>query len=282
MKHLRRILILVILFGAINGLQAQDGLIPLNRDYYHMMDRLDITDSGTVVFHTSQKPYRRLKVGNYVKAKIIDWEKRYPTDSTGAYLFYDKFSNSMYDLQYVGKDNWEYSDKGWRGKPWRNVQAGRKFPNGLYNTLASAYSVQEDNFTLSANPVLGFAKAWDNGSSDNLYENTRGFQIRGSIGKKVGFYTFVSENQFRYPSYYRNQIDSQGVIPGVGFYKKFKDTGHDFFNARGYITFSPIKEIAVQFGHDQNFIGDGYRSLIWSDNAKENLFLKFQTGVWKI
>jgi hypothetical protein len=282
MKYLSQILTMVILLGASGKLLAQDGMVPLNRDYYHMMDRLDITDSGQVSFHTAHKPYRRQKLGNYVQKKIIGHKLTYPTDSTGVFLYYDRFLGASYDLQYLGKDNWEYCKTSRSGRPWWKPQEGRKFPRGFYHTTASAYSVNEENFTLSANPVLGFVKTWDNGSGDNIYQNTRGFQIRGGIGKKVGFYTFVSENQFRYPEYYRNQIDTQGVIPGVGFYKRFKQTGHDFFNARGYITFSPIEEIAVQFGHDQNFIGDGYRSLIWSDNAKENLFLKLQTEVWKI
>jgi hypothetical protein len=38
----------------------------------------------------------------------------------------------------------------------------------------------------------------------------------------------------------------------------------------------------LQFGHDKNFIGNGYRSLILSDYAKEYPFLKLITQVWKI
>ncbi len=36
-----------------------------------------------------------------------------------------------------------------------------------------------------------------------------------------------------------------------------------------------------QFGHDRNFIGNGYRSLILSDFATNYLFVKTQTKVWR-
>lgn len=264
---------------------SQDAFAPLNRDYYHMVDRLDVMDSGNTAFYTSHKPYRRMKLGNYVQPKLYQHENLWNSlaDSSGG-IVSDSVPMDladMYDLQFLGKDNWEYSRIGWRGKSWRKNKRFDRLP-GILNTNASVYSVDEDNFTLSINPVLGLSKSFDSDDDANLFQNTRGVQARGAVGGKVGFYAFVSENQVVYPHFYRNQIDSTGVIPGVGFHKAFKEDGRDFFQARGYVTFSPIDEIAVQFGHDQNFIGDGYRSLIWSDNAKENLFLKLQTEVWKV
>jgi hypothetical protein len=38
---------------------------------------------------------------------------------------------------------------------------------------------------------------------------------------------------------------------------------------------------AVQFGHGKNFIGDGYRSLLLSDNTFNYPYLKVQTTFWK-
>jgi hypothetical protein len=39
--------------------------------------------------------------------------------------------------------------------------------------------------------------------------------------------------------------------------------------------------VNIQLGHDRNFIGNGYRSLILADYAAPNLFLKLNTKVWK-
>jgi hypothetical protein len=40
----------------------------------------------------------------------------------------------------------------------------------------------------------------------------------------------------------------------------------------GYISFNATKHINFQFGHDRQFWGDGYRSLIWSDFGPPVLF----------
>jgi hypothetical protein len=72
------------------------------------------------------------------------------------------------------------------------------------------------------------------------------------------------------------------AVPGVGFYKPFKTSGTDYFDARGYITVKAAGAIDVQFGYDKNFIGNGYRSLFLSDWGNSNLFLKLNTRIWKI
>ena len=39
---------------------------------------------------------------------------------------------------------------------------------------------------------------------------------------------------------------------------------------------------AIQFGHGKHFIGDGYRSLLLSDNAFNYPFLRIQTSFWRV
>ena len=63
--------------------------------------------------------------------------------------------------------------------------------------------------------------------------------------------------------------------------KIFKEEGFDYLSSHGYITFNATKNIAVQFGQDKIFIGDGIRSLIWSNNAKDHLMLKINTKIWR-
>jgi hypothetical protein len=72
-------------------------------------------------------------------------------------------------------------------------------------------------------------------------------------------------------------------IPHEGFWKRYKDgKGVDFLQARGYITFEATRHINLQFGHDRFFIGNGYRSLVYSDFPPPALFLKGNVKVWKI
>ncbi|MDX5438094.1 MAG: hypothetical protein LPK03_12910, partial [Pontibacter sp.] len=72
------------------------------------------------------------------------------------------------------------------------------------------------------------------------------------------------------------------MVPHEGFWKDFKEDGTDFITARGYLNYALSKHVEVQLGHDRHFIGDGYRSLIYSDYAPPAFFLKLNTKVWKL
>jgi len=65
------------------------------------------------------------------------------------------------------------------------------------------------------------------------------------------------------------------------FTSLLKQTGYDYFDARGSFTFNAAKFIDFQFGYDKNFIGDGYRSLFLSDYGNSYLFFKINTRIWK-
>jgi len=71
-----------------------------------------------------------------------------------------------------------------------------------------------------------------------------------------------------------------GVLPGEGFITAFKKTGSDFLQARGYLSLNTLNDrVRVFAGHDKLFIGNGLRSLILSDHAKEFLHLRLHTSL---
>lgn len=146
------------------------------------------------------------------------------------------------------------------------------------------YDVKTENFQLAINPVLHFEVGNESATTgQNNYINTRGVEVMGSIANKVGFYSFIGENQGNYPLYIDTWVNGhKKVFPGEGRSKPFKTHGLDYMAANGYVVAKPIKEIALQFGHGRNFIGHGYRSLILSDFARDYLFLKINTRVWKL
>ncbi len=102
-----------------------------------------------------------------------------------------------------------------------------------------------------------------------IFNNTRGFIIQGDIGKKVSFYTSVYENQSRFPRAINLLIDSLGVIPGQGRVKPTigKDIGYDYNASFGVLSVQPTSWLNLQFGHGKHFIGNGYRSMLLSDNS---------------
>tara|TARA_R110002072_G_scaffold302889_1_gene489487 strand:+ start:7681 stop:9228 length:1548 start_codon:yes stop_codon:yes gene_type:complete len=140
------------------------------------------------------------------------------------------------------------------------------------------------DFRLSINPVLDFSigKNLSDTIARRLFQNTRGFHVEGDLFTNFSFSTTLFENQARfnlYESVYYSSIgelyprpDSSyqtqnAVVPGGGRTKPFKGDAFDYSSAVGYFVYAPIKRIAVTVGNNMQFVGDGYRSLLLSDNS---------------
>ncbi len=152
----------------------------------------------------------------------------------------------------------------------------------FYKSPANMLEVNTKDFFLAVNPMLQITYGKESGNDQAMFMNSRGITLRGRIADKIGFSTTLTDNQERGPAYFQHWINAHQAVPGVGFYKGFKVNAVDYFDARGYITFSATKYIDIQFGHDKNFIGNGYRSLFLSDWGNSYLFLKLNTRIWKI
>ncbi len=256
----RCLLAFILAIFSIGFTHAQDTYLPLNSYIYYHTDRQDVAESSPQNF-SALKPYLRSN---------IYYTIRHNTPS-------GCLNKRAYTQRYFMAENFEFLSKPLLAND--SISGWVAFKKRIYSVPSAMYSVITKDFFLSVNPIIGFSYGSD--SSGPTMQNTRGIEVRGSIDKKVGFYSAITENQWRFPKYYRQQIDSTGIIPGIGFHKNFKGNAHDFFLARGYLTFSPTKHIGMQFGHDQNFIGNGYRSLILSDFSNPYLFLKINTKIWR-
>jgi len=156
----------------------------------------------------------------------------------------------------------------------------RKSADILLNRDLIRYTSPE--FAFRINPLFNFQYGSEQVSSTDAYVNTRGAQAIGRLGNKIAWSTSFRENQATFHTYERAKIDSLGVIPGQGHPKAFKEDGYDYASAEAYVSYSPSDLLNVQFGHGKNFIGDGYRSLLLSDNSFNYPFLKLTADVWRI
>ena len=172
------------------------------------------------------------------------------------------------NLEWMNGDSSYKSKKSW----------GKTF----YQTPGTLYEVHSKDFDLAVNPVLQFQLSKENNNDETLFLNTRGVRIRGKIANKIGFDSYITDNQERDPLYVQQWVNKYKAVPGEGYYKSFKTTGYDYFDARGYFTFGVTKYVDVAFGYDKNFIGNGYRSLFLSDFSNNTLFLKLNTRIWRI
>ena len=153
----------------------------------------------------------------------------------------------------------------------------------LRKTFSEHFIVLEgDDYKVIASPIINLSKGKELIDSKSTFTNSRGYLIEGDLGKKISFATSFVENQAIFPNYLDESIRKNNVVPGQGYARDFKETGFDYAMSSGYVTYRPNNMFAVQFGHGKNFIGDGYRSLLLSDNTFNYPYLKIQTTFWKV
>ena len=161
------------------------------------------------------------------------------------------------------------------------TQKTKKFLPWVYNHIVNEnfLSIKDDDFRIAINPYVDFELGKDFNWDKTTYINSRGAIISGDIGNKFSFETYYSENQSLFPRYITNFVIDSNVVPGQGRAIGFKnDRSYDYASGSGYISYTPSKHFNFQFGQNKIFIGDGYRSLILSDNSSSYPLLRITTN----
>lgn len=237
--------------------------IPLNRDYYHLIERYEILNGAFIPrIHTTVKPFQRQFVAEFADHLI---------DSGTNWSRSDRFN-----LEYLSADSWEWSRH-------NHADSKKPFWKIFYRKKPDMLHVEEQDFDLHVNPVLHLSAGRESASDVTTYINTRGVELRGMIARRLGFYSYAATTQAAFPLYVREKIAREGVVPNEGFWKKFKDYGVDYFTARGYLSFDVVRNyVNAQMGFDRFSQGTGNRSLYLSDYAPGYTFLRFNTNIWRI
>jgi len=215
------------------------------------------TDSNAEYFHTSIRPYRNNNLLRVVNPEEVE--------------------NSYNDLS-------------------RRTKLQRK----LFHEDLIQYRSEKEEFDIRINPLMNFTLIADEniglftpnanfGSAvpdlekKTGYTNTRGIQIIGQLGKRFTFYTEVYENQIDLPGYVKDwSVQNELVSPGEGIVDFLTDNQYDYLIATGYFRYQSKKYFTFEFGNGKNFIGDGYRSLLLSNNAANYPYFKILTEFGKV
>ncbi len=143
--------------------------------------------------------------------------------------------------------------------------------------------LKEPKFNLRINPLLNLELGRDTRDTtpSRLYTNTRGFMVSGTVGNDFYFESTFAESQSFLPDYLSNYAKASTIIPGQGRWKIFKTTGFDYANSAGIVSWQANKHLNIQAGHGKQKIGDGYRSLLLSDNSFNYPYIRFTQQWWK-
>ena len=158
------------------------------------------------------------------------------------------------------------------------------YQNWLLRKMFSEHLIimNGDDYKVSASPIINFSIGKESIEGLGTFVNTRGIVVQGNLGKTISFYTSFAENQAIFPNYIDAFIAKNKIVPGQGYARDFKEIGFDYAMSSGHVTYRANKMFAVQFGHGKHFIGDGYRSLLLSDNTFNYPYLRIQTTFGKV
>ena len=274
-------LIAALFFLTINSF-AQTTYLPLGSDDYLLLDRLE-TRSGRFCdsLCLSDKAESRKNAVNFLESKTV------PLVDSFDSAHYSRID--LYNLRQMISENGEWA-------PDEHGEIASKHPwfHTFYKNQYNFIYVKTKDLYLVINPVLNVmaTSEHDNpvvkGAPTSLLYNSHDFELRAWIGKKIGIYTAVNDNQERMPSYLYNysvKNNNEIAVPGAGYFllPANRSGNFDYLQATGYIDFAAIKDhLNVTFGNGKHFIGDGISSLFLSDFSSNTPYLQLRARLWKL
>lgn len=247
----------------ISNVNAQSVYIPNHSPSIWILDRMEIK-SGSLAdvsgFNTSTKSYRR--------ADVASWVDSFDVSKAGL------SQADYFNLSYIQSDNF---DSG-------NPESGKSLKSyyGLYKHKAAAFESLGKDYSLVINPITGIVIGYDTRKDGLTWINNRGVEVRGTIGKNIGFYTSFSDEIMKPFSWVQDYYNRDTVLPGTGFAKIGNGNSFNYWLASGYISIKAGKNIDIQFGHGGHMLGNGIRSFYMSDFSRNHLSLRVNTHFWKI
>ncbi len=168
---------------------------------------------------------------------------------------------------------------------YRNLKLNKKSWFGRKLFDEHFFAINKDDYFITIDPVIDLQLGKDNLSQYKYqFQNTRGIRVEGALGKQFSFSSTLLENWARFPKFLDRYawIHHPPTIPGYGLNKSEDRKFEDYPYAEGYIAYKPSKYFFFELGHGKHFIGNGYRSLLLSDNAPNYPYFKVEATFWKV
>lgn len=266
---MRSCFLVIALLCVVVGAQAQTTYLQLNIEDMNLLDRLE-TRGGELNnrLFMANKPVSRKDAVSFLMEKRKD-ARVIELSSIDRYNIDHAISVSG---EWAANENGAIDSR----LPWFKT---------FYKKQPDFLHVKTKDFFLVVNPVISATGIYQRGTGvkdNSRLSSSRGIELRGWVAKKIGFYSYFTDNQEQPVQFVDEYVDTAFAIPGAGYYTP-QGSHYDYLLARGYLDFEAVKDhVNVTFGYDKHFIGDGYRSLFLSDFSDGATFLRLTTKIWKL
>ncbi len=163
------------------------------------------------------------------------------------------------------------------------------------NIQPAAYGLEKEFFALSDSSATDTQQTLSVGFTGNL---GGGYQLAGkqkALGTgNLGLQISWDQNKNWHaaagysiggglmPNYLTQLADSLHIIPGMGYAVNDGDGLYHAHYTYGHLSYSNGRHFHFEVGKGKHFWGDGYRSLILSDNATSYPYARITTKIWKL
>lgn len=142
-----------------------------NADDAFLIDRLDVL-SGRL----SDSLYTTLQ--GMPRKDVVQFVEKYLSAHE-----YSLTENEKYDLKLILSKNGEWTISG-EGA----INAKKPIRGQLYEKKPDMLNIHKDEFDLIINPIIYYQQTAEKGNlKEILFVNTKGIEVRGNIGKRIGF-----------------------------------------------------------------------------------------------
>jgi hypothetical protein len=101
------------------------------------------------------------------------------------------------------------------------------------------------------------------------------------LGKRLNLHLNGMVWQERLPRYLDSLATATQVVPGEGYARGPADA-RSHYDVQGHLSWDPGRYFNLTMGRGRHFIGEGYRSLLLSDEGYSYPYLRITTTVWKV
>ncbi|MCD0486881.1 gliding motility protein RemB [Pedobacter sp. MC2016-14] len=206
-----------------------------------------------------------------------------------AFSFYQKFNKQVYDpntRMHSSIKNY-YADE-----PLLAARYGELMNLGVDSLQKRSWlrrkltdehllNFKAEDYTIYADFLPDFQIGNEFEEGKNIWKNTRGYQVGGTVGKTFSFYTNGYENQAVFANYLTEFINTNQVVPSE-MSGKFENETKDWSYVTANVSYTPNKYLNFTLAYDKNFIGDGYRSMLLSDVAANHSFFRMRANLGNV
>lgn len=161
---------------------------------------------------------------------------------------------------------------------WEKLNADSRLNARLNGTLPMD-SLSRTRFEVL--PLWALEYGYDMRRRTSFSGSGAGASLTFLCGDKLAIHgEWMSLNE-GFPAYVQRYADSMDIVPGMG-YAHGTSAGKASTLLSGYVSYSPHRIFNLQAGFGRHFWGDGYRSLLLSDNAYNYPYLRLSATFWKV